>query len=59
MAKRGLKNSVMFMVTDEEKQWLVEQSALTGAPQAEIIRRAIKVYRERLEATQKKEEAGQ
>jgi len=46
---KGLSERLTFMVTPEEHQWMLEQSRITGVPFSEIIRRAIKAYRESLE----------
>ena len=49
---KGLDQRVTFMTTAEQRQWLIEQSALTGAPLGEIIRRAIESYRRQQEVKQ-------
>lgn len=42
------------MMTDEMIDWLKAESARTGAPQAEIIRRAIDRYRGSKETDEKR-----
>jgi hypothetical protein len=47
---------VALFLTESQIAWLNAQSDRTGAPMAEIVRRAIDAYREREERRKKKED---
>ena len=40
---KGLNQRVTFMTDKSQRDWLAQQSAVSGAPLGEIIRRAIAV----------------
>lgn len=41
---KGLNQRVTFMTDKNQRDWLARQSAVSGAPLGEIIRRAINAY---------------
>jgi hypothetical protein len=43
---KGLNQRVTFMTDKNQRDWLAQQSAASGAPLGEIIRRAISAYRQ-------------
>ena len=43
---KGLDQRVTFMTDKSQREWLAQQSATSGAPLGEIIRRAISMYQQ-------------
>lgn len=46
---KGLHQRVVFLTDEDQQSWLQAQSESTGAPIANIVRRAVDEYRQRIE----------
>jgi hypothetical protein len=46
---KGLHTRVVVLMSDDQQAWLQAQSESTGAPIANIVRRAVDEYRQRIE----------
>ena len=48
---KGLHERIVFLTDRDQQSWLQAQSESTGAPIANIVRRAVEEYRQRLAKT--------